>query len=61
MDFERLSRRLGRSIPVDFNEYIMRIRVNGYDIVLFADGRSIVRGTEDFAEARGVCAKYIGT
>lgn len=61
VDFERLSRRLGRSIPVDFNEYIMRIRVNGYDIVLFADGRSIVRGTEDFAEARAVCAKYIGT
>ena len=61
VDFEKLSRRLEKSAQVDFNEYIMRIRVNGYEIALFADGRSIVRGTEDFAEARAVCAKYIGS
>ena len=61
VDFHELSQRLGKSAQVDFNEYIMRIRVNGYEISLFTDGRSIVRGTEDFSEARAVYAKYVGS
>jgi adenylyltransferase/sulfurtransferase len=61
LDFAQLSERLKRSGKVTFNEYMMRILINGYEIALFPDGRSIIKGTEDFTEARAVYAKYIGS
>lgn len=60
-DFQDLSRRLDKSGQVNFNQHMMRIRIEGYEIALFADGRSIIRGTEDISEARAVYAKYIGS
>lgn len=59
-DFHDLSQRLDKSGQVDFNQHMMRIQIEGYEIALFADGRSIIRGTEDVSEARAVYAKYIG-
>ena len=59
-DFQKISKRLDKSAKIDFNEYLLKIRVDGYEIALFADGRSIIRGTDDFTEARAVYAKYIG-
>ncbi len=60
LNFEELSQRLRKTGKVDFNPYMMRIQVNGYEIALFPDGRSIIRGTEDFSQARAVYARYIG-
>lgn len=59
-DFQQISRRLEKSAQIDLNEYLLMIRVDGYEIALFADGRSIIRGTDDFTEARALYAKYIG-
>ncbi len=59
-DFHDLSRRLDKSGQVDFNQHMMRIQIEGYEIALFADGRSIIRGTENVSEARAIYAKYIG-
>ena len=59
-DFQKISKRLDKSAQIDLNEYLLRIRVDGYEIALFADGRSIIRGTDDFTEARAIYAKYIG-
>jgi len=59
-NFQQISKRLEKSAQTDFNEYLLRIRVDGYEIALFADGRSIIRGTDDFTEARALYAKYIG-
>lgn len=59
-DFHQISKRLDKSVKIDLNEYLLRIRVEGYEIALFADGRSIIRGTDDFSEARALYAKYIG-
>lgn len=61
VDFQELAKRLERTGKVRFNEYMMRIQINGYEIALFPDGRSIIKGTDDFAEARAVYAKYIGS
>ncbi|MFQ5929161.1 MAG: ThiF family adenylyltransferase [Acidobacteriota bacterium] len=61
IDFQELRKRLEKSAQVDINEYMMRIQVDGYEIALFTDGRSIIRGTDDFSEARAVYAKYIGS
>ena len=59
-DFQEISKRLDKSAQIDLNEFLMKIRVDGYEIALFSDGRSIIRGTNDFTEARAVYAKYIG-
>ena len=60
LDFPQLSQRLTKSGKVGYNEHMMRIHINGYEIALFPDGRSIIKGTDDFSEARAVYAKYIG-
>jgi len=43
------------------NDYLLKARLDGLDITLFADGRAIIKGTDDVARARSVYAKYIGT
>ena len=61
LDFDKIARRLQRTGKVRFNEYMMQILVGDYEIALFPDGRSIIRGTEDFSEARSVYSKYVGS
>lgn len=50
--------------PVKVNEFLLRANIhdNGhdYELSLFSDGRAIVKGTGDVAEARTLYAKYIG-
>ena len=60
IDFEALAGRLASVGQAVYNEYILRISVPPYEIALFPDGRSIIKGTEDFAEARSVYARLIG-
>jgi adenylyltransferase/sulfurtransferase len=43
------------------NPYLVRLRTPQNELTLFADGRAIVKGTEDPAVARSLLAKYIGT
>ena len=45
---------------VQFNDFLLRFRVEDYDITVFRDARSIIRGTTDPAVARGLYARYIG-
>jgi adenylyltransferase/sulfurtransferase len=49
---------------VSVNEYLLRadLRDNGkhYQLTLFADGRAIVKGTDDAGVARSIYAKYVG-
>lgn len=49
--------RVGRA---DFNGQSLRFWADGLEIVLFSDGRAIVRGTTDPTAARRVYSKYIG-
>ena len=42
------------------NKYLLRLAVDDYLITLFPDGRAIVGGTDDIAEAKTVYARYIG-
>jgi molybdopterin/thiamine biosynthesis adenylyltransferase len=45
---------------VTANAYLLRAEVEGYHLTIFADGRTIVGGTADAAEARAVHARYVG-
>lgn len=60
IDFAALAERLKPSGEVAFNDFLLRFRVEDYDITVFRDARSIIRGTTDPAIARGLYARYIG-
>ncbi len=61
-DFAVLAPRMAVHGKVTFNEYLLRLEASsGLVLVLFADGRVIVKGTGDEAAARAACARYIGS
>jgi adenylyltransferase/sulfurtransferase len=60
VDLAAIAERLRRLGAVRCNEHLLTARVDAFEIALFRDGRSIVRGTDDPAEARRVHAKLIG-
>ena len=60
LDFESLAARLKPLGEVAFNDFLLRFRVDDYDITVFRDARSIIRGTTDPAVARGLYSQYIG-
>jgi adenylyltransferase/sulfurtransferase len=53
-------RDLGEASQVVVNSYLLRGRLRGREIVLFPDGRALVQGTSDPAEARSLYARYVG-
>jgi len=46
---------------VTLNPFLLRLAVDPYVITVFPDGRAIINGTEDIAEARTVYAQYVGS
>jgi adenylyltransferase/sulfurtransferase len=42
------------------NAFLLRLKVDAYEITLFADGRAIIGGTDDPAVARTLYARYVG-
>lgn len=61
IDLEALAARLGGSFAA--GPFMLRGKVEGerYELTVFGDGRTIVRGTRNVAEARSVHARYIGS
>ena len=60
VNFPALARRLGAAGDVKFNDYLLRFRAGDYELTVFHDARSIIRGTNEIATARSLYAKYIG-
>lgn len=60
IDFKTLSERLKGSGEVKFNDYLLRFRAGEFELTIFQDGRSIIRGTDEMTIARSLYAKYIG-
>jgi adenylyltransferase/sulfurtransferase len=56
-DLEQKLAGLGK---VTRNAFLLRFAVEDYLLTVFPDGRAIIGGTEDIAEARTVYARYIG-
>ncbi len=42
------------------NPFFVRLKVEGFELTIFADASAIVSGTDDLAVARAVYAKYVG-
>ena len=60
LDFPALAERLRNVGEVKFNDYLLRFRTSDYELTVFQDARSIIKGTDQIATARSVYAKYIG-
>jgi adenylyltransferase/sulfurtransferase len=45
---------------VTYNEFMLRLTVDNHEMVVFPDGRAILRNSTDESLARGLYAKYIG-
>ena len=61
INFSSLAERLRRAGEVKFNEYLLRFKTGTFELTVFQDARSIIRGTDEIAVARSLYAKYIGT
>lgn len=60
IDFEQLAKRLRVTGEVKFNDYLLRFRTGDFEVTVFQDARSIIRGTSEIKTARSLYAKYIG-
>jgi molybdopterin-synthase adenylyltransferase len=61
INFAALAERLRRAGEVKFNEYLLRFKTGNFELTVFQDARSIIRGTNEITTARSLYAKYIGT
>ncbi len=61
VSFERLAAHVRPVGEVNYNEFMLRFRVDNHEMVIFPDGRAIVKNTDDGVMARGLYAKYIGS
>jgi adenylyltransferase/sulfurtransferase len=58
----QLARQLGLVVAITAaNDYLLRFQVDDFDLTLFADGRAIIKGTQDERVARSLYAKYVGS
>jgi len=61
LDLNALSERLRALGEVKVNEYLLRFGIGEYELTVFRDARTIIRGTDDISTARSLYAKYVGT
>lgn len=57
--FEHLASKLRPLGDVRFNDFMLKFKVNSYELAVFPDGRAIITGTNDPGVAKGLYAKYI--
>lgn len=60
LDLPALAQRLAGSGTVAANEHLLRFSAPGAELVVFKDGRAIVKNVRDVAQARSLYAKYVG-
>ena len=60
VDLGALSEKLAKLGSVKANDYLLRFDAGEYELTVFQDARSIIRGTNDLTTARSLYAKYIG-
>ena len=58
---ERLKERLTPLGEVEDNGFFLIFKTEGYELIIFPEGRTLVKGTNDESVARTLFAKYIGS
>ncbi|MCH2693291.1 MAG: ThiF family adenylyltransferase [Acidobacteriia bacterium] len=60
VNLPELGRRLQLLGTVSFNRFLLRFKCKDAEIIVFLDGRSIVKGTSNHQLARSLYSRYIG-
>jgi molybdopterin-synthase adenylyltransferase len=60
LDLAALAARLAAAGQVTANEHLVRFRAPDAEMVVFKDGRAIVKNVRDVAQARSLYARYVG-
>jgi len=60
ISFEQMAKQLKPLGKLSYNDFMLTFNVDHCELVVFPDGRAIVKNTNDEALARGLYAKYIG-
>jgi molybdopterin-synthase adenylyltransferase len=60
VDLTQLARSLEPLGEVRANEFALRFLIAPYELTVFADGRAIIKGTQDAGIARSLYARYVG-
>ena len=61
LSLEELAAHLKPVGKVSYNEFMLRFKVGDHEMIVFPDGRAILKNTTDESLAKGLYAKYIGT
>ena len=61
LDFSVLAEKISATARVKFNEHILNIYKDPFEITVFKNGRAIVKGTEDPGRAKSLYSQYVGT
>ncbi len=61
VSLDDLARQLEGVGQVTRNQFLLRLKVEQYELTIFPDGRAIISGTDDIAAAKTVYAKYVGS
>ena len=61
IDLNLLGKRLAPSGEVRLNDYLLRFQTGEFEMTIFQDARSIIRGTDDVPTARSLYARFVGT
>ena len=60
LDFKELAHRFEKVGEVKFNPFMFQAKIDGYEFTIFPDGRAIIKGTNDPAQAKTIYSKYVG-
>jgi molybdopterin/thiamine biosynthesis adenylyltransferase len=60
LSLPELAERLRSVGSVECNEHMLRLQVDSYELYVFPNGRTIVKGCSDPARGRAVFARYVG-
>ena len=60
LDFKELANRFEKVGEVKFNPCMFQAKIDGYEFTIFPDGRAIIKGTNDPAQAKTIYSKYVG-
>lgn len=59
LDLMQLAIKLSTFGEPIYNEYLLKIDIDKYELSIFPDGRAIIKGTTDMGIARGLYTKYV--
>lgn len=60
LDLLSMAEKLKSCGEVNVNKFLLRVKLEEYEMTVFSDARSIIHGTKDESIARSLYAKYVG-